>query len=239
MTSVDIFIRSYYKDLRWLGWCLKSIEKYAHGFRRTILVVPSSSEQRLSWSGLGRKVTTHVCNDFRDDYLGQQVTKMYADQYSDADWVCHIDSDCLFRQRVTPEDLISDGKAVIFATPYKDLPDDVGWKRLSELSMRREVEFDFMRRQPFVYPRWIYSELREYALRTHGVTLSEYILSRPRRGFSEYNAMGSYAYYHRRENFVWVRNDCPRRDESRCRWFWSWNGISAEDQREIDAILTP
>jgi hypothetical protein len=237
MISVDIFIRSYYKDLRWLGWCLKSIEKYAYGFRRTILVMPSSSEPRLLWSGLGKEVTTYLCNDFHDDYLGQQVTKMHADRYTDADFICHVDSDCLFRRPVTPEDLISNGRAVLLAAAYNILKEEMGWRRLSELFMGREVEFDFMRRQPFVYPRWLYSELREYTLRTHEMTLSDYIVSRPRRGFSEYNAMGSYAYYHRREDFVWVYNDCARRDESLCRWFWSWNGISAEDQREINAIL--
>jgi hypothetical protein len=238
MTSVDIFIRSYYKDLRWLGWCLKSIEKYAHGFRRTILVVPSSSEPRLSWSGLGKQITTYVCDDFPDDYLGQQVTKTHADLYTDADFICHVDSDCLFRRRVTPDDLIPDGRAAIVAASYDVLPDDIGWRRLSERFLGREVEFDFMRRQPFVYPRWIYPELRAYALRTHGVTLSDYIVSRPRRGFSEYNAMGSYAYYYRRDAFAWTLHDCRQRDESLCRWFWSWNGISAETQKEIDAILS-
>jgi hypothetical protein len=237
MTSVDLFIRSYYKDLGWLVYCLKSIEKYAQGFRDVILVVPASSAQRLSWSGLGRSITTHVCDDFSDDYLGQQVTKMQADHYSDADFICHVDSDCIFRRPITPSDLISSDKAVISMVAYAALRHDKGWQQLSERFMRRPVEFDFMRRQPLVYPRWIYSSLRDYTMRIHRTSLQKYIVSQPRRGFSEYNAMGAYAYYHHFRDFCWLKSDCVERDESICRWFWSWNGISAEIKDEIDSIL--
>src|SRR5712691_3849026 len=102
MVSVDLFIRSYYKDLRWLSHCLRSVEKYTQGFRKTILVVPGSSAERLAWSGLDLKVEAHVCPDFADDYLGQQVTKLHADKYTDADFICHIDADCLFHRNITP-----------------------------------------------------------------------------------------------------------------------------------------
>jgi hypothetical protein len=238
MTSVDIFIRTYYKDLRWLAYCLRSIEKYAHGFRDVILVTPRSSAARLTWSGLGRKVTTHICEDFADDYLGQQVTKMLADHYSDADFVCHLDSDCILRRPVTPSDLISEGRAVISMAAYTALPHDEGWRRLSEGFLRRPVEFDFMRRPPFVYPRWLYAALRDHALRAHGTPLADHIVAQAPHGFSEFNAMGSLAYYQYFDQFRWRRLDCAERDESLCRWFWSWSGISPADEREIEAILT-
>ena len=32
----DVFIVSYAKDAPWLEYCLRSIDKYARGFRKTI-----------------------------------------------------------------------------------------------------------------------------------------------------------------------------------------------------------
>jgi hypothetical protein len=236
--NVDIFIRSYYKDLQWLGYCLRSIEKYTRGFRKTILVVPKSSAERLIRSGLDRCVQTHICEDFADDYLGQQVTKLHADQYSDADFICHVDSDCLFHRPVVPDEFFSeDGKLVIPMTSYRSFPQEIGWQRISERFMCREVEYDFMRRQPFIFPRWIYEEIRDHAILLHNESLYDYVRSQPPRGFAEYNALGAFAYYFHRDEFIWNERHLWAADESICRWFWSWGGISRDSQKEIDAIL--
>jgi hypothetical protein len=237
MTSVDIFIRTYYKDLGWLSYCLKAIEKHAHGFRDVIVVTPASSAARLVWSGLRPSVTMRICEDFADDYLGQQVSKLRADLYSDADFICHLDSDCILRRPVTPADLIIEGKAIIAMTAYDMLPNDTGWRRLSEQFLRRPVAFDFMRRPPFVYPRWLYGAIREYAFRVHGTHLAEHILAQPPHGFSEFNAMGALAHYHYYDRFNWLRLERRERDETHCRWFWSWGGLSTADAQEIEAIL--
>jgi hypothetical protein len=236
--NVDLFIRSYHKDFRWLSYCLRSVGKYAHGFRKTILVVPASSAERLTLSGLGRAVEVHVCDNFVDDYLGQQVTKLYADEYSDADFICHMDSDCLFRCNVTPQDLFSDGRVVIHITSYGKLPNAIGWQKLNERIMGWAVEYDFMRRQPLTFPRWLYPALRSHIARLHEQPVRDYIMSQPPRGFSEYNAMGAFAYYRHFDAFVWKERDQREPNESICRWFWSWGGISATIQDEIDAILS-
>jgi hypothetical protein len=236
--NVDLFIRSYYKDLAWLSYCLRSVRKYGRGFRKVILVVPHSSAARLARSLLDHEVEPHFCEDFVDDYLGQQVTKLYADQYTDADYICHLDSDCLIRRAINPQELFVDGKILIQMTPYLVLPQAIGWQRLSERFMCRHVEYDFMRRQPFIFPRWLYPAVRAYAEQVQRRSLYNYILSQPPRGFSEYNAMGAVAYYLYFDKFVWRERTLPDPDESICRWFWSWEGISAATQEEIDKILS-
>ena len=47
--DVDIVIRSYYKDFRWLEWCLRSIDRFCQGFRQVVLVVPGRAGN--GWSG--------------------------------------------------------------------------------------------------------------------------------------------------------------------------------------------
>ena len=224
--NADIFIRTYYKDLQWLQYSLRSIEKYTAGFRKTILVVPRSSAERLRWAGLDRHAETHICEDFADDYLGQQITKLHADRYSDADLICHVDSDCLFRRRTAPKDFFSNGKIVVPMVSYRAFPQERGWQKLAEKFMCCQVEYDFMRRQPFLFPRWLYGAMRDHAQHLHNQSLYDYVISQPPGGFSEYNALGAFAYYFHCDEFVWSERTTWIPDESICRWFRSWGDLS-------------
>lgn len=67
--------------------------------------------------------------------------------------------------------------------------------------------------------------------------LEEYILSRPPRGFSEFNVLGAYAYKNERESFHWEEVDKEQPGQAFCRWYWSWGGLTGEIQAEIEAIL--
>jgi hypothetical protein len=129
------------------------------------------------------------------------------------------------------------GKPTFVITPYRILPNAASWQRLSEGFLGREVEFDFMRRQPLVFPRWLYGELRDFGRTVHGMALKDYVMSRPPAGFSEYNALGAYAYYHRADAFEWVVRPVSEPDEQFCRWFWSWGGVTTNVRAEIASIL--
>jgi hypothetical protein len=230
----DILIRTYYKDLAWLAYALRAIRRYCTGFSKVIVVTPRSSRERLDWLGLRGGVTV-TCLDYRDDYLGQQVTKLTADLFSDADYICHIDSDCIFSRATTPEDLMIDGRPVVLMTPYENLDPHTPWRSLTEKVLQQEVAMEFMRTPPYTFPRWIYSAFRQHVADIHGVSHEEYVLRQPHRGFSEINALGAYAYIYHRDRFVW-RYAGPSPD-SPCRVFWSWAGIDDAASEEIERIL--
>ena len=149
--TCDILIRSYYKDLDWLHYALRSIRRHCRGFSRVVLVVPHSSRERLHWLGLAGD-TIWSSPDYRDDYLGQQVSKLSADLYTDAEFVCHIDSDCMFYRDTTPADLFVQGKPRVLMTPYARLDPHVPWKGITEQFLGIPVEFEFMRTPPYVFP---------------------------------------------------------------------------------------
>jgi hypothetical protein len=235
MLKYDIVIRSYYKDFSWLRYALLSIQRNCRGFSRVVLVVPESSRPRLDSMGLAGDVTI-TCPDYKDDYLGQQVTKLTADRLTDADYICHIDSDCVFCRRTTPDDFFESGKPVILMTQYSALDPHVPWKGLTEKLLRHDVHHEFMRNPPYIFPRWIYGALREYVLSTHGIPLEDYILAQPFRGFSEFNALGAYAWHYHRDQFVW-REVGPGALDSPCRAFWSWGGIDDVVECEMKAIF--
>lgn len=236
--NCDIFVRSYYRDFEWLAYCLSSIHKYCRGFRRIVLVVPDKSLSRLEYVGL-RGDRTFVCKSHADDYLGQQVSKLMADSYSDADYICHVDSDCVFHRPTTPAELFSDGKPRVVMTPYDCLPRAGSWKRITSKFLGREVSFDFMQQLPLVFPRSLYSELRRYAEAMHGADIESYVMEQPHRGFSEFNAMGAFAYYWHREKFAWIDSSRQPVPEPPCLCFWSWGGIDAATRARIADALGP
>lgn len=236
--TCDILIRSYYKDFEWLGYALRSVRRYCGGFSKLVLVVPRASRAKLDWLGLADDVTI-TCPDSRDDYLGQQVTKLTADLYSGADVICHLDSDCVFQRATTPGDLFENGKPRVLMARYSDLDPYVPWKELTEKFLGREVEFEFMRTPPYTFPRWIYGAFREFAIARHGKPLEQYILEQPARGFSEFNALGAYAYYEHRDRFTWVDIGAGAPPVEHCRVFWSWGGIDERIRGEIERLLRP
>lgn len=233
----DILIRSYYKDFKWLQYCLRSIDKYCRGFRHIILVVPQSSLERLYWLGITcNKII--ACTNYSDDYLGQQVTKMYADTLTDADFICHVDSDCIFYRPLFPQDLFKKDKLSIALTHYTQLPDDIFWKTVAQKFLKQEVEYNFMRRQPHTFPRWIYQKVRDYASMWHQIDMESYILSQGHQAFSEFNILGAYAYYYHPNEFTWIEMSKNDPNEMFCRWYWSWGGIQPHIYDEIQRILS-
>jgi len=236
--SCDILIRTYHRDLEWLGYCLSSIEKFCTGFRSTLVMVPKSTIPWLARSGISTDATRLVvCPDYKDDYLGQQVSKLYADVVTDAELICHVDADCLFSRPVTPGDLSPRGKVRILMAPAAALGRQYPWRRPTEKFLGWRVEYDYMRRPPFTFPRWLYDEVRTFCLEVHGVTLDRYIVSQPPRGFSEFNVLGAFAFERHRDRFDWVDTAEEPSPAELCRWFWSWGGIDAGTRDQIAEIL--
>jgi hypothetical protein len=235
--NCDIFIRSYWKDLEWLQLCLASVEKYCRGFRSVVVVLPRSSGAWLRRCTLAPTPRVEFCRDYRDDYLGQQVTKLLADTFTDADYICHVDSDCIFSRPTTPRDFISDDKPRILTRPCALIEGHRPWQAPTERFLGWSVADDFMQHPPFVYPRWLYPQLREHALTTHGVGIEKYVTAQPPRGFSEFNVLGGFAQRRHRERFVWVDTSVRPPGPTHCRWYWSWGGLDGTTRREIAGIL--
>jgi hypothetical protein len=203
-----------------------------------MVIVPEGSGERLRLAGV-TPARIRYCPRFPDDYLGQQVTKLYADTYTDADFIIHVDSDCIFRRTCSPSDLCKGGRPELLVTPCSQFPGRAPWQIATERFLRSKMSYDFMRRQPLMYPRWIYGELRQYARDLHKQELADYVMAQPPLGFSEFNALGAFAYSFYRSAFHWVETDEIAFDERFCRIFWSREGLHEGHQCEIESILGP
>ena len=234
--TCDLFIRTYWKDLGWLRYCLQSIVAYCHGFRDVIVVAPDSSRQRMIMSDLWPGARFIWSRDYVDDYLGQQATKLQADLHTDADLICHVDSDCVFHVRTTPDDLMRGGRPFIARRRIETLGARSPWRAATEKFLNWPVAHDYMHHPPFLYPRWLYGEVRAHAPAVHGVDIEAYLAAQPRRGFSEFNVLGAFAWTRHRDDFVWIDAETSP-PTPRCRWYWSWGGLDAATLNEIHQIL--
>lgn len=201
----DIFIKTYPKDYPWLKYCLRSIDKFCTGFRRVVIVSPETKSKEFLDAITGFKINVlPICNpnEMADGYLFQQSVKLHADEYSDAEWFLHLDSDTIFTVRVTPQTYLSDGKFVWMMTPYGR--SETPWQPITEKFIVAPVQYEFMRRFPFLLPRWIYKAIRNWCIDKHQMTMQTYISVQPEREFSEFNALGAFAWLFHQDKFSWV-----------------------------------
>jgi hypothetical protein len=239
--SCSIFIKSWPNDYAFLSYCLKSVHKFATGFQETVVLIPDNSDLPLTQERLV-KVHEPPSNGqmHGTGYVTQQYLKMNADKHCNSDYVCHMDSDCVFTRPVTPDDLMVDGKPLWLMTPFVDiLPTDKNLpahfesiKAFSGIS----PEFEMMRRHSQVIPKWAYGCFRDYVQERHGMSFEKWALAQPFRGVTEFNFIGQFLL---REfpNFIHFHDTRFGVPESFVKQWWSWNGLTPEIRAEIEAIL--
>lgn len=250
----DIFIKSYPADYPWLNYCLRSIQKYASGIRQIILVtpkpIPGSAESIAlyvydilkDYIDLPDPVSIQAieAQEYgQDGYLSQQIFKLYADTFSDADQLLFIDSDTIFTRPVTPQTYFKDGRIEWMMTPWAKT--DTPWQPIVEKFLGQPVEFEFMRRHPTLVPRWLLIAVREFCLKQHGVPLDQYVMSQPHRAFSEFNVLGAFANAFHRDKFHWVNTEeVPESEwpELTVLQKFSWGGLTDEIKAEFELILS-
>ncbi|MFD0151788.1 hypothetical protein ACWGQ4_30440 [Streptomyces sp. NPDC055721] len=218
-----------------MRYALASVERWCHGFAEVVVVSPSTGSGAVR-RAIGGDVRLAVCPDYRDDYLGQQVTKLYADEFTDADLICHVDSDVVFDRPVSPADLLDAGRPWIVRKAVGLLGRHRPWLAPTEEFLGRPVAYDFMQQPPFTYPRGLYPEVRALCLERHGIPMAPYVAGRPPRGFSEFNVLGAHAHAAHRAAFAWYDADAAEVPRL-CRWYWSRGGIDAALRRELDGIV--
>lgn len=222
----DIFIRSYEKDFEWLKYCLTSIRKFCSGFGSTHIAVPVQDLPKL---GFVEDEIVHGVHDKCDGYLAQQVTKMYADNFCNADFVLHVDSDCVFFRPTKPADFFRFEKPIMLYDKDVSSP----WPAISHRTLGWLDRNEYMRRLPIIYPAWIYADFRAWVKKNQKHDLETWICSQPHREYSEFNTLGQWAYRYHNDKFTWLK---PDQVEIHAKQHWSWGGID-QHRQQIQELL--
>lgn len=200
--KTDLFIVTFIRDFPYLEYCLKSIRKFATGFNSIRLLLPNEDvgpsdifkEWGLPLDVIGyEEVPGH-------GMMGHEYQIMCADTRSDADFIAHIDADCIFTDRVSPETYILDGKPILRYEPFDRIgarwPGVLAWERATRRNLPFPVLYETMRCHPEVYHHGLYSEARKICEQTTKTPIRDYILSQTDQyphTFCEFVTLGNVA----------------------------------------------
>jgi hypothetical protein len=208
---IDIFIRTYSKDYFLLRYSLLSIIKFIKGYRYIHICSREKDYNELlkliesePLIKNNQQIRTHKSHDFADDidYCGQQIIKLSADLFSDADYICFTDSDTIYYGDINLEKEFIDnyGKTNLFVDIWDNVGDANCWRKcLHQLNLLSDYEF--MRRLPIVVPSYILKEIRTFIEKNKKKDFISACLDIFKTcGISEFNIMGSYMYKFYNEN---------------------------------------
>ena len=198
--TVDFFLVTYPKDYPWLPYLFRSIEKRVKGFRKLVLVI---EDQDPPPDSLPAYVEVKRCRNYRGTpypgYFGQCIEGMRAWQYTDADRIWFLESDCVFCRDI---DLHTDTdyplrKPLLPFTKWELVGDAEVWREPTREILRCDPPAETMRRHPFVYARRMIREAWSF------VGCERRLLTIPK--WSQFNALGNYALIKRPELFTAVK----------------------------------
>lgn len=250
--NVWIQMCSYAKDAEWARYALRSINKYARGFAGISLIVPVGDAR--FFKNLPARVNFHVyAVKPGKPKLHYLVKQCHADAACPkADFILHMDSDCLFVKPVTPDDYFVGGKPVLLRESFEKIktycPPRCKWKLVAEQALGFPVEYETMVRHPSVHYKWLYACLRAHVSAFTHKSFEDYVFSCSETplGFTEYPTLGAYAMKFYPEKYHWIDAKSPHSSfdmqkadgvDEKMRQFWSHDGVDSV-RRELERIVS-
>jgi hypothetical protein len=233
--TVDVFIRSYHRDRAWLALALRAIRVHLRGHRRVVVVLPRASAERMGEmiEQACDQVAFHFCDNWADDYLGQQVTKLHADTYTDAQVILHMDADQLLLAPCDIGQLFDGHRVRVDYRAASNRPAGDGWGRCAADFFGQELAWDLTVPPPLAMPRAVYAGLREQCMERHGMALPDYALRRGADRFCEFALLRAQALLFAPERCSWQeQGPLPQ-----CRTFWSRRETPAGIAAQLPASL--
>lgn len=265
-----ILIVSYAKDLPFFGPCARSISKFARGFDYVKVVVPTGDVNAFRAVAEPNGITVSGFDEEPGKgFLSHLRMKCYADHhFPDADFIFHMDSDCVFASESQPKDWLPGNKPIL---PFQDFSEfltapveqhemvnfmgwngrkiDLNrgvyfWKFASEYALGFEVIRETMRWMPIVHRREVYGRTREHIERRFKQSFDQFVFSCRNefpQTFCEFNTLGAIAHKFFDHKYCWwdVRaHYFPFVKVIQC---WSRGGIDLpyEYVPEVGGLQTP
>lgn len=227
--KMPIVIKTYRKDLEWLYWCLRSLDKFAVGFGPVHIIGETDADELAAikdtyeraridslFAGIPARLVYHVHSSppgaglIASGYIRQQYCKMLADTMLKGAFDRHLqlDSDCFLTRRVTPEEW--GDPPYWLRTPWEALhghAEACARKPELERILGFSVPYEYMRRHPFVLRHDGLRALRAHLTTRYGIPLAELMAGEP--GWSEYNLYGAFCAHILPDLHRWVSTHPP------------------------------
>lgn len=237
--NCDLFIRCPRKHHVWLRECFRSIAKFASGFRHLHLIVPAGEGNEVgkiwldAWSEFSYRADEQpelIAHELREwpgkEFLFSMLQVLNSDVICiDADYIVHLDSDCIFTEPVTPLDFIIDGRPIMIRALYSELPNDQQqWQSRVQDATGLEAPWESMTRHPEVYIPETYVNARRMIRQHTGLEPVDYYF-KGRNSFPqdrvEFPLLGAVALAHHPERYHIIDFKTPIEPPKKLIQFWS------------------
>lgn len=199
--STSLFLKVWAQDYEFMKYCLRSVVRFASGFDSVVVVSDADAGKppvgtMEKWFQIPRK---------ENGYCWQQCCKVNADAFTNSENIVFLDADTIFTKPITPESIMIGGLPVWLYESYSgmDNPDVLARRVVMEQFVGAPVEFEFMRRHPFIITRELLADFRRFCWMKHGIPAEEFIMTKER--VSEFNMLGCWAWEHHRSAIAWRR----------------------------------
>lgn len=157
------------------------------------------------------------------------MTKLNADEFTDAPLIAHMDSDSIFSASCSLAALLTKNDRPVIRVLWRSRrgPHD-GWRRCIADFHGEPLPFDVLTPPPYVYSRELYGNLRRHCLSRHGIGLDEWCLSRRVDSLSEFGLLAAQAWFHHRDDYCWVAAD--DQVDWPCHGYWSRSPTAAKQR---------
>lgn len=216
--KVAVLTVTFDNDLKWLDKSWYSYKLFCNEYSSYNVVIDDHNDdcaQSREWLEANH-INYHIDTEakhIKTGYVRQQYMKLFCDQYvpEDTDWICHVDSDSIFLEEHTPDVYFGEsGKPIMLIESYDHInrahtgENNDHWRQIitDALKLDEPVEYEFMRRMPLVYPKWLFEEVRQWFIDNHGMTIFNYL--KDKDNFTEYNFLGAYCWMYHRDLYEWV-----------------------------------
>lgn len=247
--NTEIFIVSCKRDVEFLRYCLKSIERFSRGFSGVRVLVPRVDQDLFSF------VKETAVLEVYDEHptkgmLDHEAQIMGSDVWCpNADAILHLDSDCIFWEPVTPDDYFVDGKPILYRERYSTLTNKLrlNWWKAVNRATKIDAEWETMVRHPAVHIREVYPAARALITEEWGMWARDYILTCENsfpQTFAEFPTLGAVAIKHFADKYHFLDYDVRTPDggydyvrgKDKLTAHWSHGGIDRY-RKECEEIL--
>jgi hypothetical protein len=248
---VHILIVTYEKDLPWLHYCLRSIERFTKGFQGVTVAYPAHSGEAFHKATEDFDVELFPYHEVKGKGMVQHMAMMAsADQIVPAStaFVMHMDSDVCFVKESEPGHYFTAGKPQYLYRTYASLltqdaepvRDCHQWKTPTEQQLGFEVEDYTMVRHPTVFPIGFYQPYRQHVEKVQGMGFLKYMVS-GRNQFPQdrmdFTAMGAFSRKTMRSEFAWIDITTGHYPKDRIVTHWSHGGITPKIRQDLERFL--
>lgn len=256
LDKIDIFIKTYVNDFLWLEYLLKSVKKFARGFRNVIIIsdndgnnIPDSileiMQVTVKYIDIPNKMPDKFTKNNKNlitcpGYLWQQIVKLNWMDYTDADAVLLLDSDVMLTQPTCVSDLMNNQKRWVWKyRSWEFAGSAVMWKVPTQQLLQFEPEYEAMCLSCLVFERNTTIQFIEYLKKVHNATdLWDVLFKYDVSLFSEFNAYGSYVNKFDNDTFYYkIINSNEQIINNNFIKSWSYGGITEKDKKIRDALL--